>query len=56
MRIAVVEDEQKERLLLVDYLRRYEEENQCKFSVRIFTDGNAPEGMDAVLELTKKRF
>src|SRR5690606_18849522 len=39
IRIAVVEDDERSRGLLVGHLRRYEEENGLNFEVSAFADG-----------------
>jgi len=39
IRIAVVEDEERNRAILVDYLRRYGEERGLSFDVSTFADG-----------------
>lgn len=40
-RIALVDDEASARANLLDYLARYQEENDCTFDVRVFEDGAA---------------
>jgi DNA-binding LytR/AlgR family response regulator len=39
IRIAIVEDEERNRTVLVDHLRRYEQEHGLSFDIAVFADG-----------------